>query len=215
MFIEQVLPKSGHGILATPENWTEFLDDIPEAASVVREKLSKIWLKTTSSPEEKWQEFKQHLTAFLSGSAKKGSNKSTKNISTKERNRLENYPAEVVFRYGYPRLDIAVSKTMNHLLKSPFCVHPKTGRVCVPMRTQNVDDFDPFTVPTLPQLMDELDQYEQQDHKPKRDMPEWKKTSLKAYFEPFEKEFLNPMTREQNRQQRDEADLKAAVTGDF
>ena len=38
---------------------------------------------------------------------------------------------EVLAGYAYPRLDVEVSKKMNHLLKAPFCVHPKTGKVGV------------------------------------------------------------------------------------
>ncbi|PIN21008.1 hypothetical protein CDL12_06298 [Handroanthus impetiginosus] len=49
-----------------------------------------------------------------------------------------------------------VSKHMNHLLKAPFCVHPKTGRVCVPIDPEHCEEFDPSAVPTLSKLLEEL-----------------------------------------------------------
>ncbi len=207
MFIEQVLPATGHGLLATPENCQAFLDELPEAAAPVRERFLPHWTSTTkfnnTAPAEKWESIKEHLSAFLS--AKKGVAKAAKNMSTKERNRLENWPVEMVFRHGYPRLDVNVSKARNHLLKSPFCVHPKTGRVCVPI--VDVDSFNPFTVPTLPELEQELIQLEAS--------ADWKKTSLNDYFQGFESTFLNPLMKEIRRKQRDGAEQKAAITGDF
>ncbi|XP_055317856.1 DNA primase small subunit [Sitodiplosis mosellana] len=62
-----------------------------------------------------------------------------------------------------PRLDISVSKTANHLLKAPFCVHPKTGKVCVPFNPSAVSKFDPTTVPKLRQLLIEVDQFDKKD----------------------------------------------------
>ena len=65
---------------------------------------------------------------------------------------------DIVFAHVYPRLDVEVSKHMNHLLKAPFCVHPKTGRVCVPMDPANAEKFDPMAVPTVAGLLNEHDQ---------------------------------------------------------
>lgn len=74
-----------------------------------------------------------------------------------------------------PRLDISVSKTANHLLKAPFCVHPKTGKVCVPFNPSAVSKFDPTTVPTLRQLLKEVDQF---DEKEKEDGSEKSRIAL-------------------------------------
>lgn len=76
------------------------------------------------------------------------------------RNKCKNFISEVKFQLCYPRLDINVSKGLNHLLKAPFCVHPKTGRVCVPIDIKKVDSFDPFKVPTISSLCKEIDQYD-------------------------------------------------------
>lgn len=91
---------------------------------------------------------------------------------------------EIVLQYTYPRLDINVSKQMNHLLKSPFVVHPKTGRVCVPIDLKHIDDFDPVKVPTIGQLVEELN---------KNGDP--RQTSLRQYTHFFEEHFLKPLDR--------------------
>ncbi|NWH68038.1 PRI1 primase, partial [Geococcyx californianus] len=64
---------------------------------------------------------------------------------------------EIMLQFCFPRLDINVSKGLGHLLKSPFSVHPKTGRISVPLDLQQLEQFDPFAVPTISSLCQELD----------------------------------------------------------
>ncbi|KAM3403565.1 hypothetical protein ACQJBY_006979 [Aegilops geniculata] len=98
---------------------------------------------------------------------------------------------EIVFSYTYPRLDMEVSKHMNHLLKAPFCIHPKTGRVCVPIDPNNCEDFDPTAVPTLSQLLGELNAAGMQIDSEN----DWERTSLEKYIRFFRTSFLQPMLK--------------------
>ncbi|RXG42186.1 hypothetical protein VDGE_02251 [Verticillium dahliae] len=95
---------------------------------------------------------------------------------------------DIVLEYTYPRLDIEVSKKLNHLLKSPFVVHPGTGRVCVPIDTKALEEFDPTTVPTVQQLLSEIDEWkadEEEPEAPQKSVQDWEKTSLKPYIDHF------------------------------
>lgn len=98
---------------------------------------------------------------------------------------------DLVLQYSYPRLDDKVSIQINHLLKSPFCVHPKTRklgatsdyyhtsnldiahleRVCVPIQADSCESFDPLAVPTLSQLSKELENYEKNRTESDRRIP--------------------------------------------
>ncbi|KAK4365478.1 hypothetical protein RND71_016836 [Anisodus tanguticus] len=82
-----------------------------------------------------------------------------------------------------------VSKHMNHLLKVPFCVHPKTGRVCVPINPKNCEEFDPCAVPTLSQLLGELNTGGLRGEGDN----EWDGTSLGDCVSYFRESFLQPL----------------------
>ncbi len=41
--------------------------------------------------------------------------------------KFERAMEDIILQYTYPRIDAEVSKRRNHLLKSPFVIHPGTG----------------------------------------------------------------------------------------
>lgn len=101
-----------------------------------------------------------------------------------------------MLQYAYPRLDIAVSKGLNHLLKSPFCVHPKTGKICIPFTVNAVDKFQLDKVPTLATLIEEINEFDVKDKTEQetydlnaKRIKDYKKTSINKSLHIFQ-EFL-------------------------
>lgn len=95
---------------------------------------------------------------------------------------------EIVLQFSYPRLDANVTHGMNHLLKSPFSAHPKTGRVCIPIPEAQMATFQPSASPTLEQLQREYDQaVADPTQKENAQQTPWRYTSLKEPIEQFER----------------------------
>ncbi|XP_063320456.1 DNA primase small subunit [Pelmatolapia mariae] len=133
------------------------------------------------------------------------------------------FEKEIMLQYCYPRLDANVSKGVNHLLKSPFSVHPKTGRISVPINVSELDKFDPFSVPTISLICEELDRprpgeekekledaKEKEDEKDaieKRKIRDYKRTSLAKYIKYFD-QFLDGMARSWKGERLRKSDLQ-------
>lgn len=124
------------------------------------------------------------------------------NLSTLSAKQLVEAKQDIRLEYTYPRLDAEVSKKLNHLLKSPFVVHPGTGRVCVPIDVRKVEDFDPFAVPTVTQLLQEIDEWDQKNRRMSEEerakVQDWQKTALKPYVEYF-KGYVAALLTEEGR----------------
>lgn len=152
-------------------------------------------MRKFSTSQERWSSFQQFI--------KKYSNKKVK--------LNQHLIEEICFQYCYPRLDAEVTKSINHLLKSPFCVHPKTGNVCVPIDVDQIDSFDPFKVPTIVELNEQLERCDMISTDKK--IRDYKKTDLKSYIEVFER-FLNKLEKSWKGKKIEESDIKG-MEGDF
>ncbi|XP_026188524.1 DNA primase small subunit [Mastacembelus armatus] len=149
----------------------------------VRRELQQLFEKE-KKPENRWELVKDQATK-KQATGKKG----------------QHFEKEIMLQYCYPRLDVNVSKGVNHLLKSPFSVHPKTGRISVPMDINRLETFDPFAVPTISLICEELDRprtgeedikENEKDAAEKRKIRDYKRTSLAKYVKYFD-QFLDGM----------------------
>lgn len=105
-----------------------------------------------NTPELRWKLLKRRFDANYRQKIKAEG----KNIPEEPPTNVRNFLKQFVLQHGHPRLDINVSTGTNHLLKSPFCIHPKTGKVAVPLNPKTVEKFDPLEVPTISKLMEEM-----------------------------------------------------------
>ncbi|KAJ3354537.1 hypothetical protein HDU91_005763 [Kappamyces sp. JEL0680] len=134
------------------DHWTKLLGVIPDEG-VGRERLTHSYPQRTGP--------RLVLESLSAGSqevgdaADKAAPEQGTDSAVTQKPGLDSIARDIVFQYSYPRLDSHVSIGLNHLLKSPFCVHPKTGRVCIPIDPVKCSEFDPFKVPSLQELIDE------------------------------------------------------------
>lgn len=151
-FVDTVICKrpgeNGFGFLDNGADWNKVLDLIPLAE--LKDDLATGFAADVDGLT-RWRMLKSTVLSRI--------NEASKPSATGQqgvRVRLHQIIPTIVFAFTYPRLDAEVSKHQNHLLKSPWCVHPKTGRVCVPIDPAKCDEFDPLNVPTLEGLQREL-----------------------------------------------------------
>ncbi|KAG8972946.1 hypothetical protein FRB90_010070 [Tulasnella sp. 427] len=165
------------------EGWEELLKLIPRADTVrvLREKWEA---NPDKSSFLKWGDFMNLMRAD-------------------ETDTLRPAAEDIILQYTYPRLDAEVSKHRNHLLKAPFCIHPATGRICVPVDPSKINEFDPMTVPTVGELLEELGLAQAGGESQTDAAPgsEWEKTKLKPYVEMLERHTAGVMADAKERRQ--------------
>ncbi|KAI9243410.1 hypothetical protein BY458DRAFT_591614 [Sporodiniella umbellata] len=171
-------------ILDTEEGRKRILDIISDGPA--KEKIEKMWDENPySSAQEKWS----YLDEIIE--------------KTESKKRFRDPVArDIIFQYTYPRLDVKVSTNINHLLKSPFCVHPKTLKVCVPIRVEDCETFDPLSVPTLPSMSAEMHAFNNNPNADKT-LADYKKTSLAPYIDYFDK-YAKSIVLQTKRSKKDE-----------
>ncbi|KAM5543486.1 hypothetical protein V8D89_002737 [Ganoderma adspersum] len=182
-------------VFAAEEGWKALLQLIPD--SDVRSNLEEKWELDPGRPSEtKWDDFLDEIER-----------------DKKPKSTLRAAKEDIIIQYTYPRLDAEVSKRRNHLLKAPFCIHPKTGRVCVPVDPRTIDSFNPERVPTVQQLLRELDKIAPsatageagEGAAVAEHHSDWERTSLKSYVDILDKHVMGLM--EETRKAKQKMDL--------
>lgn len=185
LFEETIL--EDQNLFGTPQGVAKLIQMIPDD---IARKDTEAYLRKShedgASSKDVWTSFVRYANSMRTTAPSVWSRK------------LRNIIEEIQLGTMYPRLDINVTKGFNHLLKAPFCIHPATGKVCVPFNVGIAAKFDPTTVPTIVQLLHEINAFDDKLNKT-QDVPEekarikdYKKTSMFKGVIVFE-EFLRKL----------------------
>lgn len=101
----------------------------------------------------------------------------------------KNFLKIFVLSYTFPKLDEKVTSTINHLLKSPFSVHPKSGYIAVPIDPNTVHKFALDKVPRVDKLSTELRKIQSESDGDRENVNKihYEQTELSPYIEIFKK----------------------------
>ncbi|VDL80826.1 unnamed protein product [Nippostrongylus brasiliensis] len=150
-----------------------------ELRETLREQFEKL-----DSPAMRWQLLKRRFDSKYRAAMKKAKQVVPEPVLGVDKHFLRWF----VLWHAYPRLDVNVSTGLNHLLKSPFCIHPKTGNVAVPLDVSKIREFDVTACPRVDVLINELSKnLTEEDMKENRKILGYKHTSLAPYVENFER----------------------------
>ncbi|XP_022117030.2 DNA primase small subunit [Pieris rapae] len=126
--------------LSTTDRLNSFLKIVPDEA--LRNQTHETLEKMPPSSLERWETFVSIYNQYC---------KQNPNAMRKIKYLVE----ELKIQYCYPRLDAHVTKGFNHLLKSPFSIHPKTGKVSIVFKPENAKNMKLNDIPTINTLLDD------------------------------------------------------------
>ncbi|XP_075969435.1 DNA primase small subunit [Anticarsia gemmatalis] len=125
---------------STPDRLEKLLKMIPD--ETLRSQVQKSIESLTESSLEKWKTF---VSVYENYCRESGNNV----------RKIRYLTEEIKIQYCYPRLDVNVTKGFNHLLKSPFSIHPKTGKVSVVFKPSNAKNMKLDEIPSIYSLLDD------------------------------------------------------------
>ncbi|KAI8052380.1 DNA primase small subunit [Syncephalis plumigaleata] len=204
-FEESILKKQN--VLGNPEQWRKVLDIVGD--DNIRPMLGKQW-SNEETPHDSVQRWASLVKAIENPP------------NPRAKRTFSNHLArDIMFQYMYPRLDDKVTSQLKHLLKSPFSIHPVTGRVCVPIDAASCEQFNPLEVPTIEDLIDEINTFDKKAESElanngntettRRKISDVEKTSLKPYVQLF-KSFVNQLIKDEIKQNQDDMDSSHNTT---